>query len=659
MPRRFRKPQPPKTAKDHAVSILGKMTPGQAAVLIKHTPILNLSNYSPSYNDTVLIRKGFKFVPSSSFSSQKTKQIFDAKFNKFAESIRWAIHYEGAPRPDGIRRLTLPTTYNAPPAPIEVEVYFKRTKALFERKLRDTCILTNHNYRKQDRQSLLTLCDNKSVEILPTDKNLGPLLLNASWQLNEGYRQLWDAIVYELISPQRVYQIAMEVLEFVESNIDNFLLGPKEKIGMLALTKKAVLSRQVFAYLDTFPLVPRFHLLPKIHKLSSFIAFVETSLTGRPIVGAFECPTTSASIWLHHTLGPFVFDDKNTQVLKDNRQLLKDLSAATFDSDTVLVVADVNSLYPSIPIHEACDMIEIFLVDKGMDATFAKFVVKTLRLVLTSNTFTFDDKYWLQLQGTAMGTHCGPDFAILFLLILELRLKTVWLFFKRFLDDLFLLFKNMTTAKKFIQDYNSLHPNIKIEAVYSLRSVDFLNLTIFKGLNFKENGTLDTKVYSKPFNNFLYLPFSSAHAPHQKKAFVKGLIVNAVTCCNHFQYYISYISLVYTRLRNRGYPASLLNPIFRDVKYYDRDVYLNRLRDKEDKNGWFFLNLPFNSNFASLNISAILRENWSIISDVPEVAHYFDREPVLCWSKTSNVADMINSRYKNRRKSRRLIFSKI
>jgi hypothetical protein len=349
------------------------------------------------------------------------------------------------------------------------------------------------------------------------------------------------------------------------------------------------------------------------------------------------------SIWLHNVLTPCTFHEENSQVLKDGRQLLNDLHSTSFDSDVILVTADVDSLYPSIPTEEACSLINDFLKEKGMDANFADFVCQALLLVLSCNTFSFDLKFWLQLQGTAMGTHCGPCFAILFLLILERRLLATWLFFKRFLDDLFLIFKTMAAATQFITDYNALHKNIKVKAVFSTHSVDFLNLTLFKGRNFFAYGKMDTKCYSKPFNNFLYLPFSSAHVAHQKKAFVKGLIVNAVVCSNHFDYFLDSVIVIYAHLRARGYPSSLLCPVITSVNYSDRERYLKPSPHSE-KTGWFFLNLPFNSTFASINVSSTLRLHWHLIENTPEVAHFFDRPPVICWSKTKNIADFINSR---------------
>ena len=66
---------------------------------------------------------------------------------------------------------------------------------------------------------------------------------------------------------------------------------------------------------------------------------------------------------------------------------------------------------------------------------------KLLELVLTTNNFRFDNKDYLQIGGTAMGTKLAPSFANLFMGHLEDKFvysyplqPFIW---KRFIDDIF------------------------------------------------------------------------------------------------------------------------------------------------------------------------------------------------------------------------------
>ena len=84
--------------------------------------------------------------------------------------------------------------------------------------------------------------------------------------------------------------------------------------------------------------------------------------------------------------------------------------------------------------------------------TFSKeFILEAISLVLKENTFSFDNKHYRQLQGTAMGTMMAPTYATLVIGYLEANLYRKYKetfgkieteefikIFKRFLDDCFL-----------------------------------------------------------------------------------------------------------------------------------------------------------------------------------------------------------------------------
>ena len=66
-----------------------------------------------------------------------------------------------------------------------------------------------------------------------------------------------------------------------------------------------------------------------------------------------------------------------------------------------------------------------------------------LEIVLKNNTFEFDNKFYKQIQGTAMGTKLAPAYANIFMGRLEHRilshasLKPT--FYKHFIDDILML----------------------------------------------------------------------------------------------------------------------------------------------------------------------------------------------------------------------------
>jgi len=69
---------------------------------------------------------------------------------------------------------------------------------------------------------------------------------------------------------------------------------------------------------------------------------------------------------------------------------------------------------------------------------------------------------------------------------------------------------------------NSAHDTIKFTCESSEQSVDFLDLTIYKGSRFLNTGKLDIKPFFKHTNKFQYLHFNSAHPRNVFGSLIKG-----------------------------------------------------------------------------------------------------------------------------------------
>ena len=87
-------------------------------------------------------------------------------------------------------------------------------------------------------------------------------------------------------------------------------------------------------------------------------------------------------------------------------------------------------------------------------------------LVLENNCFEFNDRFYRQKLGTAIGTKFAPAYANLFMTWLEERLldaspdkPLVWM---RFIDDVFFIWTHgEEKLKSFINHLNSSHETIK------------------------------------------------------------------------------------------------------------------------------------------------------------------------------------------------------
>ncbi|XP_071802657.1 uncharacterized protein [Asterias amurensis] len=173
--------------------------------------------------------------------------------------------------------------------------------------------------------------------------------------------------------------------------------------------------------------------------------------------------------------------------------------------------------------------------------------------ILMKNNFTFSDRHFLQVQGTAMGTKMAPSYANLFMSQLEDRLLSsapnrplVWW---RFIDDIFSIWGgDQDSLDEFINHINSFHPTIKFTTEQSLTSVNFLDVTITKSPN-----GLVTDVYSKPTDTHQYLLSNSCHPSHCKKAIAYSQALRIRRICSTDTLYKRRSSELRKHLVSRGH----------------------------------------------------------------------------------------------------------
>ena len=120
-----------------------------------------------------------------------------------------------------------------------------------------------------------------------------------------------------------------------------------------------------------------------------------------------------------------------------------------------------------------------------------------IRMILTMNNFTFNDKHYLQMHGTAMGTRMAPSYAHLFPAKFETdavsrapyQPNTWW----RYIDDIFMIWTHSVDDLHALTSYlNSIHPTIKFTSNYSFTSIPFLDVHVLV-----DNGNITTDLYAK------------------------------------------------------------------------------------------------------------------------------------------------------------------
>ena len=207
--------------------------------------------------------------------------------------------------------------------------------------------------------------------------------------------------------------------------------------------------------------------------------------------------------------------------LKDTTSFLTHIQGlnriySPFNSRTILVTADVTSLYTNIPHSEGLSACRKALDTRQVPIPPTQDLMRLLELTLKLNNFQFNGRHYIQTQGTAMGTPVAPSYANIFMGMIEAKinaqphhgiLEKSWV---RYIDDIqFIWSKSPRSLTQFQNELNLIHPTIKFTFDSSQSEVHFLDTSLML-----QNNRLETELYTKPTDTHSYLLPSSSHPKH-------------------------------------------------------------------------------------------------------------------------------------------------
>ena len=174
---------------------------------------------------------------------------------------------------------------------------------------------------------------------------------------------------------------------------------------------------------------------------------------------------------------------------------------------------DVDWLFTNVPLDETIGICTqgFFESDSTVYSLNKKEITEMLSLTTKESIILFDMEFYSQIDGVAMGSPLGPTLANVFLCHHEKK----WLndcpnnfkpvFYKRYVDDIFVLFKKFEHVQVFVNYMNSKHKNISFSYETEKDGV-----TLFLDVNiFREKGKFVTNMYRKETFTGVYTNFSS------------------------------------------------------------------------------------------------------------------------------------------------------
>ena len=486
----------------------------------KHSlKILNLSQYSLSPSQISLLSKGLKFTPTPKHNLLEIQCNVD----QFCRKLRLQEFFHATPPAPNNSLVRNPSHFTPnKQRNSHLDLVISNIENLSApQQLRSQIPPKRSNLSTNEIIAINTLRNNTNIIIKEADKGGIVVIMDKNYYVHKINSTLSDLNYYQ---PSNIAE-ENNTIQLIKTHINS----------------ATNLTEQEKDYITNFsPKHSNLYGLPKIHKSKIIQDAISTSpqsqmieincpddLTFRPIVAGPLCPTHRLSNFLH-----LIFSSLTNLVpsfIKDTTSFLRKLPQ-TLNTPSYLCTMDIVSLYSNIPHDLGITAITywINMLPQSHARFPPEFILTCLEIVLKNNIFCFNNLFYKQVKGTAMGTKCAPYYATLTLgylekvviaPIIESRLgtpvKDYFLSnFIRYLDDCFIIWpKSFPPFQDFFTILNQAHPSITYTTDFSEKEIPFLDVLV----QIKENNRISTDIYEKPTDSHNYIHFHSSHPPHIKR----------------------------------------------------------------------------------------------------------------------------------------------
>ena len=320
-------------------------------------------------------------------------------------------------------------------------------------------------FSKKDLFIMKDLSKRDNLYITRPDKGNGVVLLNKRDYIDKMMTIINDTTKFSVINEDE-----QKLIIRLEDRLNNFLRKLKNnKTISETFYNDCHTSGSNIGYM---------YGLPKVHK---------PNVPLRPIVSANKSHNFNLSKSITNMLFPI---SNNVYSVINSKAFVEEIKLIDNCQNSFMCSLDIESLYTNIPVNETINIIldRLFTNRRVIDNGFNRDEFnKILELVLCDTYFFFNNSIYKQVGGLSMGSPISPIAANIFLCNFESEFLDTCpfnikpKFYRRYLDDTFLLFDNENQALSFFEYINNKHDNIKFTMESEIHNkLSFLDVTIEK-----------------------------------------------------------------------------------------------------------------------------------------------------------------------------------
>ena len=407
------------------------------------------------------------------------------------------------------------------------------------------------NLDREETLALKSLKVNNSLVIKSADKGGAIVIMDKEAYMSEANRQLQNKKYKKLEEP-----IYPENTIKINKILDDLFHCRK-------------IQKKEYDYLRADPETARprlFYLLPKIHKKRESWPQLNRMPEGRPIVSDCSSESYHVSEYIDKFLTPISV--LHPAYLKDTYDFVDKITNVEIADNHLLVTGDITSLYTNMNIERILKTVEEAFEKYPNSSRPSSEILDLLKITLNGNDFSFNDEFYLQIYGTAMGKKYAPALANLYLEYFDymamngFRIKPT--FYRRYLDDLIIIWPGTVEELK---EYNLFLNNIIPDIAVTLKShesqIDFLDTTVYRSK--ENNNKLFTKVFFKETDSHQLLHTSSFHPKHTCTGVLKSQLLRFKRLSSTYDNYSESCFILFNALKERGYSKRKFRKMKREI----------------------------------------------------------------------------------------------
>ena len=352
------------------------------------------------------------------------------------------------------------------------------------------------NLSKEELPALTNLGKNKDIIIQKSDKGNSAVIVDKDTYIKRMENLLSDQRKFEKVTLKNdaFLNFVVNQEKYIDTTFKNLVDSNSMSKEMRKFVKPGV-TRPDIMYGNC-----------KVHKQQ--VDGCPSPVPFRQNFSALQTPTYNLAKFLVLILNPLT---KNEYTVKDSFQFAEEIC----EQDPILTMGslDVESRFTNIPLDETIDVcINQLFENTDTVEGFKKSELKQLLCLATKESyFIFNGLLYKQVDGVAMGSALGPFLANAFLSYYEKN----WLnncpqgvkpvFYRRYADDIILLFKSNDHLEYFQDFLNFCHSNMSFSMETEKENkLSFLDVEVIR-----EQGKFTTTVYRKPTFSDVYSNFGS------------------------------------------------------------------------------------------------------------------------------------------------------